>query len=87
MALNIRNAETERLAAELARITGETKTVAVTQALRDRLARVRRGRDGGSLADRLVAIGRECAALPVLDERPADEIPGYSEDRVATEGG
>lgn len=40
MALNIRKAEAERLAAELAQ-TGETKTEAVTKALRDRLARVR----------------------------------------------
>ena len=87
MALNIRDPEVEALAAELARITGETRTEAVVQALRDRLARVRR--DGGmsGLADRLVAIGRECAALPVLDERSADEILGYGADGVSTDGG
>ncbi len=39
MALNIRNQETEQLAAAVAKLTGETKTQAVTQALRDRLAR------------------------------------------------
>lgn len=80
MALNIRNPEAERLAAELARITGETKTAAVTSALADRLARVRRDHEAVSLADRLVAIGRECAALPVLDDRSPDEILGYGED-------
>ncbi len=80
MALNIRNPEAEQLATELARITGETKTAAVTKALRDRLGRVRRDRDTRSLADRLVAIGRECAALPILDKRSADEILGYGED-------
>ena len=80
MALNIRNAEAEQLAAELARITGETKTAAVAKALQDRLARVRRDRDTTSLADRLVAIGRECAALPVLDGRSANDILGYGED-------
>ena len=80
MALNIRNPEAELLAAELARITGETKTAAVAKALRDRLARIRRDRDTMSLADRLVSIGRECAALPVLDGRTADEILGYGED-------
>lgn len=79
MALNIRNSEAEQLAAELARITGETKTEAVAAALRDRLARVRRDRSGVGLADRLVAIGRECAALPVLDDRTAEEILGYDE--------
>ncbi len=36
MALNIRNRETEKLAAALAKLTGETKTAAVTRALRDR---------------------------------------------------
>ena len=44
MALNIRNPEAEKLADTLARLTGETKTDAVTKALRDRLARVRRER-------------------------------------------
>jgi len=38
MALNIRNSETEQLAASLAKETGESKTEAVTQALKDRLA-------------------------------------------------
>ena len=80
MALNIRNAVTERLAAELARLTGETKTQAVTQAVRDRLERVKRARQHRSLADELDAIGKQCAALPVLDARGPDEILGYDEN-------
>jgi antitoxin VapB len=79
MALNIRNAEAERLAAELARLTRETKTEAVTRALRDRLARVRRERSSRRLADELDAIARHCAALPQRDSRSADEILGYDE--------
>jgi antitoxin VapB len=78
LALNIRNPEAERLAAELARRTGETKTEAVTKALRDRLARVHRERSG-RLADELEMIAEHCAILPVLDARPADEILGYDE--------
>ena len=39
MSLNIKNEETCRLAAELARLTGETKTGAITVALRERLER------------------------------------------------
>ncbi len=77
MALNIRHAEAERLAAELARQTGETKTEAVTKALRDRLVRVRRERTGRRLADELEAIAEHCASLPVLDDRRAEEILGY----------
>ena len=78
MALNIRNAETERLAAEPARETGETKTEAVTKALRDRLVQVRR-RPRRRLADELEQIAEHCANLPVVDARPADEILGYDE--------
>jgi antitoxin VapB len=80
MALNIRNAETERLAQELAKLTGETKTAAVTRAIRDRLARLRRDRSRRPLADELDEIARHCAALPVLDGRSPEEILGYDEN-------
>lgn len=80
MALNIRNPLAEELAEELAKLTGESKTEAVTRALRDRLARVRRERSGKSLADELDDIARHCAALPVLDSRSPEEILGYDHD-------
>lgn len=79
MALNIRNLEAEKLAAELARSTGESKTEAVTKALRDRLARVKRERTRRRLADELEEIAEHCASLPVLDARSAEEILGYDE--------
>jgi antitoxin VapB len=83
MALNIRNAEAEQLAAELARQTGETKTEAVIRALRDRLARVRRERSRRRLADELEEIAEHCANLPLLDTRTADEILGYDESGLS----
>ena len=79
MALNIRNPEAERLASELARRTGETKTEAVIKALRDRLGRVRRGRPRRRLADELDEIAKHCSKLPVRDDRSADAILGYDE--------
>ncbi len=79
MALNIRNAEAERLAETVARLAGETKTRAVTVALRDRLERLRRDRSGRSLAQELEEIAEHCSSLPVLDSRDADEILGYDE--------
>ena len=79
MALNIRNAEAEELAEAVARLAGETKTEAVTRALRDRLARLRRERAGRRLADELDEIARNCAQLPSRDSRTADEILGYDE--------
>jgi len=59
--LNIKSAETHRLARELAEMTGESLTAAVTMAVRERLARLRSQR-GVGLADRLLAIGKDCAA-------------------------
>ncbi len=82
MALNIRNPEAERLAETLARLACETKTEAVTKALRDRLARLRRERSGRRLADELDEIGLHCSRLPVRDTRSPEEILGYDESGV-----
>ena len=71
MSLNIKSAETYQLVQELAALTGETQTRAVTVAVRERLERVRHQHEVG-LADRLLAIGRDTA--PRLHEpfRTAD---------------
>jgi len=61
MAMNIKNPEAQRLTAELADLTGESKTTAITESVRQRLQRVRRDRRAG-LAERLLKIGEECAA-------------------------
>jgi antitoxin VapB len=60
MSLNIKNRETCHLIEELAEATGETMTGAVTIAVRERLGRVRRHK-AGSLAETIMAIGRDCA--------------------------
>lgn len=52
--------ETFRLAHELAELTGETVTGAVTTAVQERLERVRRVEQPG-VADRLLEIGRDTA--------------------------
>ena len=41
MALNIKNAEVERLAADVARLTGESKTEAIRRALDERRSRLK----------------------------------------------
>jgi antitoxin VapB len=61
VSLNIKNEETHKLADELAKLTGESMTEAVTTAVRERLDRVR-GRRGAGLAERLAKIGKDCAA-------------------------
>lgn len=71
MAISIKNDEAHELIRELARLTGESQTAAVTQAVRERLARVRR-EHSTRLADRLVAIGKDCAAHLKEPYRSAD---------------
>jgi antitoxin VapB len=80
MPLNIRNEQAEELATALVKLTGETKTEAVTQALRERLERVRRTRSKRRLADDLDEIALHCSGLPVRDSRSADSILGYDDD-------
>ncbi len=63
MGLDIENDETCRLARELAQITGETMTGAMTVALKERLERERRRRGVDALARELHAIGQRCARL------------------------
>ena len=63
MSLNIKNEETCRLARELARLTGETMTGAITVALEERLRREQRQRQADAVARDLQAIGQRCAKL------------------------
>lgn len=62
MSLNIKNEETYRLVRELADLTGESMTGAVTKAVRERLERIRRTEDGGGMADRIHAIAADMRA-------------------------
>jgi antitoxin VapB len=61
MSLNIKSAEADRLVDALARLTGETKTRAVVEALREHLEREQRIRDRSLLSADLLEIGRRCA--------------------------
>ncbi len=61
MSLNIKDRETHRLARELARLTGKSMTAAVNKAVREELDRVRR-KPKEDLAQRLLEIGKQCAA-------------------------
>jgi antitoxin VapB len=83
MHLNIKNDEAHKLATELARLTGENLTSAVTLALRERLARELRRRNTDSVAARLLKIGNRYAALPDSGRSP-DEILGYDEHGLPT---
>ena len=61
MSLNIKNEETCRLAEELAALTKENKTQAITIALRERLDREKRRRE--ERVEAIMAFGERAAAL------------------------
>ena len=63
MGLNIKNDETCRLAGELAQLTGETKTGAITQALRERLEREAKQRHMDARLRRMRTTAERCASL------------------------
>jgi hypothetical protein len=75
--LNIKNDETAQLAHELAAEMGTSLTAAVADALRTRLADVRRRKDRRAALAEIAAIAR---TRTVLDPRDHAEIIGYDED-------
>ena len=80
MAISIKSTEADRLARQVAALTGESLTEAITKALRQRLERERRRRGKhGDIAERLNRIAKDCAALPDVDPRSPEEIIGYDE--------
>ena len=61
MSLNIKNDETCRLARELAQLTGESMTGAITVALRERLEREKHERSVEQRVQKIRAIAERCA--------------------------
>jgi antitoxin VapB len=79
MPLSIRNAEVERLARALSRLTGEGLTQTILQALRERHQRIRAARQQERLVEDLTVIARRAASRPRRDLRSPEEIIGYDE--------
>jgi antitoxin VapB len=77
MVLNIKSAEADRLARELARRRKMPLTDVVIEALRAELERDRARTRPPGMADRLMAIGARFSRLPDLDQRSDEEILGY----------
>ena len=74
MSLNIKSNEADRLVSTLSELTGESKTQAVVEALRERLERIRRDRDRETLATDLLAIGQRCAGYGRHDATEHGEL-------------
>ncbi len=79
MALSIKDPETERLARDLAQLTGENITTATKRAIEERLRRLGGKHRKAALLEDMAAIRRRWSAMRVVDDRTADEIIGYDE--------
>lgn len=80
MALSIRNPQTEKLAREVAQITGESITEAIGKSLAERLERLKKRSDTEGARRAIDQILARVDALPDLDTRTPDEIIGYDEN-------
>jgi antitoxin VapB len=81
VALSFKSEEPDRLARELADLTGESITDAVTTALTQRLEVERLTRHPLRSSLTLAA---EFQTLPVLDPRPSHQIIGYDDNGLPT---
>ena len=79
MPISIKHAQTAPLARSLALLTGESLTDAIRSSLEERYDRLRRAREGRSVADELNRIGVRCALRPVISSLTDNEILGYDE--------
>jgi antitoxin VapB len=87
MPISIKNPETEQLARQLAKETGETITQVITKSLQDRLQRVRGNRKGKALKEEIADILARVDALPRLNDKLSDdEILGYDENGIPATG-
>jgi len=73
VALNLKNPETERLAKELARYTGESITEAVTVAIKERLERAERAKKREGRLEWLDELTKRTSPL-LKDLPPSDKI-------------
>jgi antitoxin VapB len=71
VSLNLKSDEAHRLARQLAERTGESMTTAVITAMQERLNRLERGSEA-EFVERILAIGRDCAAHMTEAERSVD---------------
>jgi antitoxin VapB len=89
MALNLKNTEVERLAAEVARLTGESKTEAIRRALEERKRRLKTAAADDRRARVLKFLEKKVWPTLPADQRgrrlsraEEDEILGFGPDGV-----
>lgn len=82
MALNIKDQETEKLAAEVAELTGESKDEAVREALKERRDRLALEKDGRPRKKRDTMRFLETEIWPYIPKEELDQPPMTKAERA-----
>lgn len=81
MPLSIKDPQADKLARDIAQMTGETLTQAVIGALRERLDREsgKKRESVETIIGEIMELVKDSSCLPLLDSRSPDEILGYNQ--------
>lgn len=82
MPLSIRNPQAEKLARQVAALSGENVTQAIIHALEKRLQDLQANAPAENLVEEIMGISRRCSALQDRDHRTPDEILDYDDQGV-----
>lgn len=82
MSINIKNTQADDLVRALTRLTKQSITRVVIDALEEKLRKERGRRLAPHLKDEILEIGHRCARLPTRDDRSAEDILQYNDDGI-----
>lgn len=80
MSINVKNARADDLIRTLTRITKQSITRIIIDALQEKLNKEQNRRTAPHLTEEILAIGHRCAHLPTIDHRTPESILGYDQN-------
>lgn len=80
MSINVKNARADDLIRALTRITKQSITKIIIDALQEKLNKEQNKRLAPHLQEEILTIGHRCAHLPVIDKRSPEDILGYNQN-------
>jgi len=82
MSINVRNARADDLIRALTRMTKQSITKIIVDALQEKLNKEQNRRLAPHLKEEILTIAHRCAHLPMIDSRTPEDILGYNQDGI-----
>lgn len=86
MPITLKNDEVEKMAREVAKLSGCSLTDAIGNALQHQLRQLKQARRAPRTKNVLLEIASRCGSLPDRDKRSPEAILGYDDDGVFSHG-